>query len=148
MIKQTFPPIFLFLSLILIPLNAHASCEIDVVSDPIYFGNRTLGYYTDEFSITIENIGDQRAIVDMNAGNWKNSTNHKIMNKENTHWSLTPGQDYDDMTETQSNHQQITSLKKHNQLEIFFQVLLSWSPQGTGYYGNVTQTLTFGGQCN
>ena len=153
MIKQTSIPIFLFfilsliIFLVIFPLNAYAGCDPEV-SDPIEFGSWAITNTTSEFSINVTNTGNQRGTLFMVGDVWKDTDNNTIMKKSTTHWSLTPGENYDDMKKVLPNNDDMVDILRNKTVEIFFKVLLGWTPSGEGFEGNVTQSLTFSLQCN
>lgn len=151
MTKQIPTSLFLFSSLILllviIPSNTYADCPPDV-TDPIEFGSWSITNTTSQFSLNVTNTGSQRGTLFMVGDVWKNSTGDTIMKKSTTHWSLTAGENYDDMKKVLPNNDNMVDILKKKTVEIFFKVLIDYIPSVQNFEGNVTQSLTFSLQCN
>lgn len=132
------------------PFMVYGSCGLQIVTSDPNFGDLEVGEESEEFRIGVRNSGSETGVLSFTSTAWKAVDNTSIMSRNQTHYSITQSEEFDDMFPVNANNEDIKNIKALKTSDVYLKVLVEWLPvieNAEGFFGVVQQDLTFDLQC-
>ena len=139
------------LLLMITPNITYGDCGLDIQNTQLDFGDLEVNEESSKLSIGFQKSGSDDAKISFSSTPWRDTDSRNIMAMGTTHYSFNQNTQYNNMDVVQASVPDIKIIKLNNLvISMYLQVLVKWlSPIESigGFYGQVTQELTFTVAC-